>query len=130
MYNASSFGLSRKGYTFKGWGTKSSGGTVFDQNDAELVPTSINSAIKNGNCSTTLYAIWAKDVSEAKIGDVNNDGAVDITDATMIQKHIANIVDFTDDKKGAADINGDGVVNIFDATSVQKYIAQLIDSLG
>lgn len=48
----------------------------------------------------------------------------------MIQKHIANIVDFTDDKKGAADINGDGVVNIFDATSVQKYIAQLIDSLG
>ncbi len=130
LYNASSFGLSRKGYTFKGWGTKSSGGTVFDQNDAELVPTSINSAIKNGNCSTTLYAIWTKDVSEAKIGDVNNDGAVDITDATMIQKHIANIVDFTDDKKGAADINGDGVVNIADATSVQKYIAQLIDSLG
>lgn len=58
LYNASTFGLTREGYTFKGWGTTASGGTIFDQNDGTLVPTSINSAIKNGSCSTTLYAIW------------------------------------------------------------------------
>lgn len=60
LYNASTFGLTREGYTFKGWGTTASGGTVFDQDDSTLVPTSINSAIKNGNCSSTLYAIWEK----------------------------------------------------------------------
>lgn len=60
LYNASTFGLKRDGYTFKGWGTTASGGTIFDQNDAKLIPTSINSKIKNGNCTTTLYAIWEK----------------------------------------------------------------------
>lgn len=60
LYNAKTFGLTREGYTFKGWGTTASGGTVFDQDDSTLVPTSINSSIKNGNCTTTLYAIWEK----------------------------------------------------------------------
>lgn len=60
LWNASSFGLTRDGYRFKGWGTTASGGTIFDQNDSALLPTKINSAIKNGNCSITLYAIWEK----------------------------------------------------------------------
>lgn len=58
LYNAKTFGLTRNGYTFNGWGTTTSGGTVFDQDDSSLLPTQINSAIKNGNCSTTLYAVW------------------------------------------------------------------------
>lgn len=60
LYNASTFGLTREGYTFKGWGTTASGGTIFDQNDTALVPAKINANIKNGNCTTTLYAIWEK----------------------------------------------------------------------
>ncbi len=130
LYNASSFGLSREGYTFKGWGTTANGGTVFDQNDTKLVPTSINSSIKNGNCSSTLYAIWEPNVHTIIIGDVNNDGVVNITDATAIQKHLVNLIDFTNDQKTAADTDGDGAVNITDTTNIQKYIAQLIDHLG
>lgn len=53
-------GLTRTGYTFKGWGTKSTGGTIFDQNDKGLLPTEINTNINNGSVSTTLYAIWEK----------------------------------------------------------------------
>lgn len=60
LYNASTFGLTREGYTFKGWGTSASGGTIFDQNDASLTPVKINANIKTGSCSTTLYAIWEK----------------------------------------------------------------------
>ncbi len=60
LYNASTFGLAREGYTFKGWGTKASGGTIFNQNDGTLVPTKISAAVKNGNCTVTLYAIWEK----------------------------------------------------------------------
>ncbi len=59
LVNATTFGLTREGYTFKGWGTTASGGTVFNQNDTTLVPSKINANIKNGSCSSTLYAIWA-----------------------------------------------------------------------
>ena len=58
LLNPKSFGLSRTGYTFMGWGTKSSGGTIFDQNDETLLPTDIKAGIKDGSCSRTLYAIW------------------------------------------------------------------------
>ncbi|MBQ8575355.1 MAG: InlB B-repeat-containing protein, partial [Clostridia bacterium] len=58
LVNASTFGIYKTGYTFNGWGTKTSGGTVFDQGDNTLKPTDINANIKNGDCSTTLYAQW------------------------------------------------------------------------
>ncbi len=58
LYNCNSMGLYKTGYTFAGWGTTSSGGTIFNQNDVDLLPTAINKNLKNGNCSTTLYAIW------------------------------------------------------------------------
>lgn len=58
LCNASTFGLARTGYKFAGWGTKSSGGTIFDQKDSALTPVKINPAIEKGSCSTVLYAIW------------------------------------------------------------------------
>lgn len=57
------------------------------------------------------------------IGDANLDGAVDISDATAIQKHVAGIEPFTSRQLTLADVNGDGVIDITDATHLQKYIA-------
>ena len=56
--NVSTFGLTKVGYKFVGWGTSANGGTVFDQNNTKLLPTDITSKIKAGSCSITLYAIW------------------------------------------------------------------------
>ena len=64
------------------------------------------------------------------LGDVNGDGVISIADATTLQKHLANIVDFDDEQLAVADTNGDGSVSIADATQIQKYLAQLIPSLG
>ena len=64
------------------------------------------------------------------LGDTNFNGNVDIKDATLIQKYLANIVDFNDEQLATADTNGDGSVSIADATQIQKYLAQLIPSLG
>ncbi|MBQ2964196.1 MAG: InlB B-repeat-containing protein [Clostridia bacterium] len=58
LINYGSFGLYKDGYTFAGWGTKSSGGTVYGQSDSTLVPTTLNPKITDGNCSVTLYAQW------------------------------------------------------------------------
>ncbi len=66
LINAATFGLTKTGHTFKGWGTSSSGGTVFDQSDTELLPTDITSKIKDGSCSKTLYAIWTPNTYSVK----------------------------------------------------------------
>lgn len=51
----------RTGYTFKGWGyNKDTYGVSF--NAGSVSPVSINSNLKNGNTSATLYAQWEKSI--------------------------------------------------------------------
>ena len=66
----------------------------------------------------------------ALIGDVNQDGKVDITDATEIQKYLVQLVSFNDEQFKLADTNGDGKVNIIDVTQIQKYLAGIFPFLG
>ena len=72
---------------------------------------------------TEEISIYAKFVPMPLLGDANGDGIVNITDATEVQKHIAEITMLTSIGKIAADVNGDGNVNIVDATLIQKYLA-------
>ncbi|MBQ9227773.1 MAG: C40 family peptidase [Eubacterium sp.] len=59
LYNGTTFGLRRTGYVFSGnWATTPTGTTGFNEDDTSLLPQQINAALKNGNCSQTLYAIW------------------------------------------------------------------------
>lgn len=60
-----------------------------------------------------------------KNGDVTHNGRLDIADATTIQKHIVELVDFDSDTKKLADFNCDGAINIFDATLIQEVIAEM-----
>ena len=58
LVNASSFGLSRTGYTFDGWNTNASGtGTTYDQT-TEYLPTKLASNLTTGDRTLTLYAKW------------------------------------------------------------------------
>ncbi len=57
------------------------------------------------------------------LGDVNLDGAINIVDATEIQKYIAEINELNEIQALNADFNGDGVINITDSTAIQKYLA-------
>ena len=66
-------------------------------------------------------------VESCLIGDVNGDGQINITDATMVQQSIAELVELTDEQREAADTDGDGKITISDATMIQKYIAEIID---
>ena len=62
-----------------------------------------------------------------RVGDANQDGKVNIKDATHIQRYVASIIIFSDEELSFADVNGDGKVNIKDATMIQKFIANLIE---
>jgi hypothetical protein len=64
------------------------------------------------------------------IGDVNDDGKVDVSDVTEIQKYIASMTELTDNQLLAADVNADGKIDITDATQIQKYLAGIETTLG
>ena len=68
-------------------------------------------------------------------GDINNDGALTVLDATMIQRHLAKLdvirtVEFVshDGKyvSNIADTDKNGMVTVLDATVIQKKIAKYI----
>ncbi len=59
------------------------------------------------------------------LGDVNDDGKVNIKDVTLIQKYAAKLISFTDAEFIRADVTADSKVNIKDATAIQKYIAKI-----
>ena len=95
--------------------------------------TDMNAVFDNGYMVFTtehfsLYALVVPNVNV--IGDINGDGVISIADATVIQKYLANIIDFEDGQLAAADTNGDGSVSIADATQIQKYLANIVTSLG
>ena len=56
-------------------------------------------------------------------GDINDDGKVDVTDATLLQKHIALLTELDSDALAVADMNSDGYITISDVTIIQRIIA-------
>ena len=64
------------------------------------------------------------------VGDINSDGRVDITDATLVQMYIANRSLVKIDPPLIANVNGDKRININDVTLIQKKAARIIDSFG
>ncbi|MGN0452960.1 MAG: dockerin type I repeat-containing protein [Ruminococcus sp.] len=57
------------------------------------------------------------------LGDANEDNELNIKDATVIQKHLANIFTLSERGIRLADYNKSGDIDIKDATAIQKYLA-------
>lgn len=64
-----------------------------------------------------------ENTSSVIYGDVNGDGEVIITDATMLQKYLANMTKLDEDAIKRADANIDGNVDIKDVTKIQVKVA-------
>ncbi len=72
----------------------------------------------------SLYAVAVeKKAPIYDLGDVNLDGAVNVKDATTIQKWVAGLIELNDEALGVADTNADTSINVKDATTIQKKIA-------
>jgi hypothetical protein len=61
----------------------------------------------------------------AMMGDVNDDGRVNVQDVILVQKHILS-PSLTTAQQAVADVNGDGVINVRDATLIMQYSLGLI----
>lgn len=62
-------------------------------------------------------------IDGVKLGDVNGDESVNISDATLIQLHLAELETLEGIYLHAADVNLNDTVDINDATAIQKYLA-------
>lgn len=62
-------------------------------------------------------------------GDANDDGTVNIKDATSIQRYLAGLLELSPTGLTAGDVDGKKGLSISDATTIQKFIANIISSL-
>ena len=75
---------------------------------------------------TDIYNIYnspiVKIYEKNNLGDVNDDGKINVIDCTAILKHIKGLKLLTNDEKLRADINGDNIINVIDCTAILKHI--------
>lgn len=64
---------------------------------------------------------------EFVLGDVNGNGAIDASDALLVLKKAARLLDFNESERLAADVNKDEIVDASDALLILKKAAKLID---
>lgn len=76
----------------------------------------VDLAIKNG--SVTVYGML--------LGDVDDNGVVDVEDAYLVRSYINKDISLTDEQKLAADVNGDGKIDANDITLIRQYVVKLI----
>ena len=72
------------------------------------------------NSRFLIFAIYGYAVSDAVIGDVNDDGEFNVADAVMMQKWLLRSGDLTDWKAG--DLCQDNIINVFDLCLMKKLL--------
>ncbi|MBQ2487135.1 MAG: dockerin type I repeat-containing protein, partial [Ruminococcus sp.] len=60
--------------------------------------------------------------SDILYGDVNQNGRVDIGDATLLQQYLAEFTTLSSAQLRAADANRDGNVNVRDVTAIRRML--------
>ena len=64
---------------------------------------------------------------ERTMGDINCDGIVNITDATDLQKYLADMITLTDKQLACADVTGNGKIDIKDVTEITMALAGMFE---
>lgn len=75
-----------------------------------------------GTAEETVYTFKIKYVP--LMGDLNGNGRLDIDDVTVLQRHLADYEELTDDQKDIADYDGDSDISVLDATAMQSVLAE------
>jgi len=72
--------------------------------------------------------VFSASASAAMLGDINNDGVININDVLLVRKHVSGFdPQLTDAQKLVADVNGDGAINVIDVNLLMQMSLGLID---
>ena len=75
----------------------------------------------------SALSVYSASAAERLMGDVNGDGFVSVSDATDIQRHIADLELIPDETLPYAMVSDNDELSVSDATLVQMYVAEMID---
>ncbi|MFH1402273.1 MAG: dockerin type I domain-containing protein [Patescibacteria group bacterium] len=92
-----------------------SGADSWGENDKEFYPADFTS-LESGR------GYWLKYEKDAVIGDVNENGRLDIGDSQFISQYLAGNRNLTEAQLAKADINGDGKVTEIDADLIAQIL--------
>lgn len=62
-------------------------------------------------------------------GDLDGNGVVELEDAVLLQKRLANAITFNDEQEKYGDLDSNGAVELEDAVILQKHLAHIISTL-
>ena len=74
------------------------------------------------------YAVVVNENTENYLGDINEDGRVDITDLTLISLYLLGDVHISESGTVNADVNRDGYVDLADLAMFKQYVIKDITS--
>ena len=98
LYNASTFKLTRMGYTFLGWSLSKTGGTIYDQDDNTIKSQDLYPNLKTQSGTILLYAQWQANTYTIKYDANTGTGSMD--PSTMTYDKAANLRKNTFKKTG------------------------------
>lgn len=78
-----------------------------------------------GGCKgsvTVGFCVVPADISGYKLGDVNFDGKIDVSDVTLVASHVKGFNTFGSARSKAADVSEDGKVTVADVTMLASYV--------
>ena len=115
--------------------------TSFEKEDADHITVPLARIGKMGNINPVIPTTPptqaptqaptnpAGTATRYMVGDTDDDGFVNIVDATRIQKHAA-FYEVENFNKKAANVDNDEIVGIIDTTLIQRYVAKYDDGYG
>ena len=97
--------------------------------------TSAPKAIATKDANGALSPITKPNVTDDpyggyEYGDVNGDGRIDVTDASLILQHIAKLITLTPEQIARADVAYNNSIDVTDATLILMYIAKFDVKFG
>ena len=85
----------------------------------------VSDLYKNGFVATTFST---STTPQYTLGDVNNDGDINVNDSLLVKQSEVKLVTLTDTQQLAADVNKDGEVNVNDSLKIKQYEVKIITS--
>ena len=88
-------------------------------------PSTIVTTTTTTATTTTTTTTTTVDPSKAMIGDVTQNGKVNLSDVVMLQKYLMGSYDLSDAQLKVADVTEDGKVTADDVTALMKSLLKI-----
>ena len=78
------------------------------------------------NAILTKLGLEAIEAPQVTLGDIDNNGEINMDDVALLIRYCNNLTDLTDTQKAAAELDGNGELNMDDVALLIRYCNNLL----